>query len=197
MASILIAYSSVYGYTRKICEVLKAELEGRGHRGEVVPLTEAGAALIRHDVVVIGASIRHGKHRPDVNEFIHERRDQLAARPGAFFSVNLVARKPGKSTPETNPYVRRFLARIPWKPELVGVFAGNIDYPRYDAFDRTIIRLIMWLTDGPTDPAVSMEFTDWNAVRRYAEGVAALAGGIRAGLECSSGLDQPSGMGGS
>jgi menaquinone-dependent protoporphyrinogen oxidase len=197
MANILIAYSSVYGYTLKICEFLKAELEGRGHRVDIVPLAEAGAALAQHDVVVIGASIRHGKHRPDLNQFIQEHRNPLAARPAAFFSVNLVARKPDKNTPETNPYVRRFLARIPWKPQLVGVFAGNKDYPHYDAFDRTVIRLIMWLTDGPTDPAVSMEFTDWNAVRRYAEGVAALAGGIRAGLECSSGLDQPSGMGGS
>jgi len=177
MAQILLAYSSVYGYTRRICEFLKAELEGRGHRADVRDLSEAGRDLARYDVVVIGASIRHGKHRPAVSDVIGAHRDLLASRPGAFFSVNLVARKPGKNTPETNPYVRKFLRRIPWQPQLVGVFAGNVDYPRYDAFDRTIIRLIMWLTDGPTDPQARIEFTDWTQVRRYAEKIAALARG--------------------
>lgn len=181
MAHVLLAYSSVYGYTRKICEVLAAELKGRGLRVTLVPLAEAATELERNDVIVIGASIRHGKHNPAVMEFIREHRDQLSARPGAFFSVNLVARKPDKNTPETNPYARKFLARIPWQPQLVGVFAGNIDYPRYDAFDRTVIRIIMWLTDGPTDPTVSMEFTDWNDVRRHAEKIAALASGLRVG----------------
>lgn len=178
MAHILLAYSSVYGYTRKICEVLEAELKGRGLRVTLVPLAEAAAELERNDVIVLGASIRHGKHNPAVTEFIRAHQAQLAARPGAFFSVNLVARKPEKNTPETNPYVRKFLARIPWQPQLVGVFAGNIDYPRYDALDRTIIRIIMWLTAGPTDPAVRMEFTDWNEVRRYSEKIAALAGKV-------------------
>ena len=177
MAAILLAYSSVYGYTRKICETLSSDLQGRGHRVSVVPLEEAGAELARHDVIVIGASIRHGKHRPAVHDFIGEHRDLLAARPGGFFSVNLVARKPDKNTPETNPYMRKFRRRIPWQPQIVGVFAGNVDYPRYDAFDRTIIRLIMWLTNGPTDPQARIEFTDWTEVRRFAERIAALAHG--------------------
>jgi menaquinone-dependent protoporphyrinogen oxidase len=177
MAHILLAYSSVYGYTRKICEVLEAELKGRGLRITLLPLAEATTELERHDVIVIGASIRHGKHNPAVTEFIREHQALLAARPGAFFSVNLVARKPDKNTPETNPYVRKFLRRIPWQPQLVAVFAGNVDYPRYDAFDRTIIRVIMWLTQGPTDPRARIEFTDWTEVRRYAERIAALARG--------------------
>lgn len=175
MANILLAYSSVYGYTWRICEFIKAELEGRGHRADVVDLAEAGRDLARYDLIVIGASIRHGKHRPAVSDFIGEHRELLSARRGGFFSVNLVARKPDKNTPETNPYMRKFLRRIPWQPQIVGVFAGNVDYPRYDAFDRTIIRLIMWLTNGPTDPQARIEFTDWTEVRRFAERIAALA----------------------
>ncbi|HEU0225084.1 MAG TPA: menaquinone-dependent protoporphyrinogen IX dehydrogenase [Steroidobacteraceae bacterium] len=180
MAHVLLACSSVYGYTRRICEFIEAELEGRGHRADVVDLADAGRELARYDAIVIGASIRHGKHRPAVHDFISEHRELLAARPSAFFSVNLVARKSGKNTPETNPYVRKFLRRIPWKPRLVAVFAGNVDYPRYDAFDRTIIRVIMWLTRGPTDPKARIEFTDWTEVRRFAERITALARGLAA-----------------
>jgi menaquinone-dependent protoporphyrinogen oxidase len=175
MANILLAYHSVYGYTRKICETMQAELQGKGHRIDVTPLVGEGTDPARYDVIVVGASIRNGKHNPVVLEFIRANQALLQSKPSAFFSVNLVARKPGKNTPETNPYVRKFLARTHWKPQLVGVFAGNLDYPRYGTLDRNIIRLIMWLTGGPTDPHARVEFTEWEEVRRYAQKIAALA----------------------
>ena len=175
MANILLAYHSVYGYTRKICEAMQSELKGRGHQVDVAPLVGGSVDPARHDVIVIGASIRNGKHNPAVPEFISAHLAPLQSKPSAFFSVNLVARKPGKNTPETNPYVRKFLARTRWKPRLVGVFAGNLDYPLYGTLDRNVIRLIMWLTGGPTDPQARVEFTDWEDVRRYAQKIAALA----------------------
>ncbi len=175
MANILLAYHSVHGHTRRICETIQAELKGRGQHVEVAPLAAGIKDLARYDAIVIGASIRNGRHNPAVSEFIRANLDKLSSQPGAFFSVSLVARKPDKNTPETNPYVRRFFARTAWRPQLVGVFAGNLDYPRYGVLDRNVIRLIMWLTGGPTDPQARVEFTDWDAVRRYAEKVAALA----------------------
>ena len=177
MAKVLFAYHSVYGYTRRICEGMQAELRGRGHQVDVVPLTSASADPALHDVIVIGASIRNGKHNPAVPEFIRRNLATLQSKPCGFFSVNLVARKPDKNTPDTNPYVRRFLAGSPWKPQLAGVFAGNLDYARYGALDRNIIRLIMWLTSGPTDPQAKVEFTDWDEVRRYTAKIDALAAG--------------------
>jgi menaquinone-dependent protoporphyrinogen oxidase len=183
MANFLLAYQSTYGYTRKICETLQAELAGKGQSVDVVPLLGGNADPARYDVIVIGASIRNGKHHPAVSEFIRANQALLESRPSGFFSVNLVARKPDKNTPETNPYVKRFLARTPWKPRLVGVFAGNLDYPRYGTFDRNVIRLIMWMTGGPTDPQARVEFTAWDEVRRYAGQIAALASG-RTDWEC-------------
>jgi menaquinone-dependent protoporphyrinogen oxidase len=174
MANILLAYHSTYGYTRKICETLQAELAGKGQNVDVVPLVGGGADPARYDVIVIGASIRNGKHNPAVSEFIRANQALLESKPSGFFSVNLVARKPDKNTPETNPYLKKFLSRTPWKPRLVGVFAGNLDYPRYGPFDRNVIRLIMWMTGGPTDPQARVEFTDWDEVRRYAAKIAAL-----------------------
>jgi menaquinone-dependent protoporphyrinogen oxidase len=57
------------------------------------------------------------------------------------------------------------------------VFAGDLHYQRYSAFDRNVIRFIMWLTKGPTDPQTQVEYTDWDAVERFAERFAKLAGG--------------------
>ena len=61
------------------------------------------------------------------------------SKSNAFFSVNVVARKPEKSDPETNPYLQKFLRQIAWRPGRPAVFAGKLDYPRYRAFDRFMI----------------------------------------------------------
>ncbi len=174
MSKILLTYFSVYGQTRKICEALRGELARQGITAELRPLEEAQAGLDAYDAIVIGASIRHGKHNPAVFDFIARHRTLLEAKPSGFFSVNLVARKPEKNTPATNPYVKAFVARSPWKPKLLGVFGGNLDYQRYKPFDRAAIRFIMFLTRGPTDPQTNTEFTDWNEVRRFAGQIAAL-----------------------
>ncbi len=147
-----------------------------GHPADVAPLGE-GVNLAGYDATVIGASIRHGKHNPAVLEFVRARLAVLQSMPSAFFSVSLIARKPTRNTAESNPYVRTFLERSPWKPALVGVFAGELDYQRYGPFDRYAIRFIMTLTKGPTDLRTKVEFTDWDAVDRFAGRVAALANG--------------------
>jgi menaquinone-dependent protoporphyrinogen oxidase len=179
VARILFLYSSVYGQSRKICERMRTRLVALGHVADVQPIGEQGEDPADFDAIVIGASIRHGKHNPEVLEFIHRHRALLESKVGAFFSVNLVARKPAKSTAETNPYARAFLARSPWKPQLAGVFGGVLDYQRYGLFDRYVIRLIMTINKGPTDLRSAHEFTDWDEVDRFAGRIAGLVAGLR------------------
>ncbi len=77
---------------------------------------------------VIGASIRYGHFHPAVDRFVKKHLAALQALPGAFFSVNLVARKPEKRTPQTNSYTRKFLLNSPWQPQSCAVFAGALRY---------------------------------------------------------------------
>ena len=102
-----------------------------------------------------------------VYEYIKRYRQILDSRPNAFFSVNVVARKPEKNTPETNPYLKKFLKQIAWKPKHLAVFAGKLDYPMYSYWDKQIIRFIMWMTKGPTDPETVIDFTDWKQVESF------------------------------
>ena len=172
MARILLAYSTVDGHTRKICERLRERLHGDGHAVSLADLGQTMTAnLDSCDKVVIGASIRYGKHRPAVYEFIRMNQRALESRPSAFFTVNVVARKPGKDTPDTNPYLKGFRRKTTWQPALLGVFAGKIDYQRYRFFDREMIRFIMWLTHGPTGSHDCVEFTDWAGVDEFARRV--------------------------
>jgi menaquinone-dependent protoporphyrinogen oxidase len=167
-AKILILYSTVDGHTRKICARLQQLIEQNGHRAVLASLDDASAIdLESFDKIVVGASIRYGKHRPRVVEFMNSNRRVLQARPSAFFSVNVVARKAGKNTPQTNPYMRKVLRQFTWRPRELAVFAGMLDYPKYGFWDRAAIRLIMWITRGPTDPNTVVEFTDWEEVNRF------------------------------
>ncbi len=168
MANILILYSTTDGHTLTICKRLQQTIEQAGNRVSLLALDDAGTTeLESFDKIVLGASIRYGKHRPQVFEFIKANLPVIDRKPNAFFTVNIVARKPAKSCPETNPYMRKFLAQTPWRPGKLAVFAGRLDYPRYGFFDRQMIRFIMLLTHGPTDPATVVEFTDWQRVEEF------------------------------
>ena len=175
MANVLIIYSTVDGQTLKICQRLQQVIEQERHRVELVPLSEADSAeLNRFDKIVIGASIRYGKHRPEVFDFTGRHRVVLDGKPNAFFTVNVVARKPEKNRPETNPYMQKFLQQSAWHPQELAVFAGKIDYPKYGFWDRQIIRFIMWMTQGPTDSKSVVEFTNWDDVEAFGRRICAM-----------------------
>ena len=173
MSNIIIAYSTVDGHTQHICERIAGLVRESGHNVELAEIDEESVIEFSDfDKIVIGASIRYGKHRPEVTRLINKNRALLDKGPSAFFSVNVVARKPEKSTPDTNPYLQKYLKQITWQPQHLAVFAGKIDYPAYSVLDRLVIRFIMWMTKGPTDPTAVVEFTDWDKVDEFASLVA-------------------------
>lgn len=168
MSKILILFSSTDGHTIKICERLKQLVEQNAHQVTVIPVTDSRQVDLRaFDKIIVGASIRYGHHHKNVFEFVKGNRELLDSKANAFFSVNIVARKPEKNRPATNPYLRKFLKKIAWQPKQLEVFAGKLDYPRYGAFDRFMIRFIMLITKGPTDPTTVVEFTDWKQVAAF------------------------------
>jgi len=168
MAKILIIYSSTDGHTREICLRLKQIAETQNNQVALISVNDKSTIdLNSFDKIIIGASIRYGRHSKQIYEFINEHLPILESKPNAFFSVNVVARKPEKNKPETNPYLQKFLKQISWKPKKLAVFAGKIDYQRYKFWDRFMIRLIMWMTKGPTDSKTNIEFTNWSQVEDF------------------------------
>ncbi len=175
MAKILILYASTDGHTIKICERLQQVIEQQGHQVTLVSVNdEFQVDLQTFDKIVIGASIRYGKHSPGITGFINRNKRLLDSKPNAFFSVNIVARKPEKNQPDTNPYLLKFLKQIAWRPRELAVFAGKLDYPKYRFFDRLMIRLIMFITGGPTDPKAVIDFTDWRQVEAFGRLIGAM-----------------------
>ncbi|AAU36783.1 menaquinone-dependent protoporphyrinogen IX dehydrogenase [[Mannheimia] succiniciproducens] len=162
----IILYSTHDGQTKKIAEYLAQNLD-KG--AKVVNLTELTQNLADFDRIIIGASIRYGRFDKNLYKFIEKHTALLQTKLGYFYGVNLTARKAGKDTPETNVYVRKFLAKIHWKPTDSAVFAGALFYPRYKWIDRIMIQFIMKITGGETDPTKEIEFTNWESVKNFAK----------------------------
>ena len=167
MFKFLIIYSTTDGHTKMICERIKNFLTD-GNLVELLSLEDAKKVdLSNFEKIIIGASIRYGKHSKELYKFINLNKNILDKKKNAFFSVNVVARKPEKNTVETNPYINKFLNISKWRPNKISVFAGKVDYPSYRFLDKYIIRLIMWFTKGPTDVTKSYEFTNWDEVKKF------------------------------
>ena len=171
MKKTLMIYSTTDGQTKKICDQLINISDSKKSITLCAIENASEKALDQYSKVVIGASIRYGKHSPLVYEFIRLNREELEKKQTAFFTVNVVARKKEKNKPNTNPYMKKFLELSRWKPNKLAVFAGRIDYPSYRFFDRLIIRFIMLITKGPTDTSQTYEFTDWKKVKQFAKEV--------------------------
>jgi menaquinone-dependent protoporphyrinogen oxidase len=165
----LIIYSTTDGQTIKICERIQSVI-GDSNNSKIISVNNAkNENISRYKNIILGASIRYGKHKDELYEFIKSNCDCLIEADAAFFSVNVVARKPEKNTPATNPYVQKFLSLSEWQPTKIAVFSGKIDYPSYNFLDKFMIRLIMWITKGPTNTKNVYEFTNWDDVDNFAK----------------------------
>lgn len=178
MSSVVIVFASHDGQTRKIADFIAAEIEGLGHKVVPTDLTEKQpdpADLDNAGAIVVAGPIRYGYPLKPVDQFVAAQRERLKAKPFGLLLVNLTARKPGKTSPEGNAYLRKWIKRQDLAPDVAGAIAGRLDYPRYGLFDRVMIQLIMKITGGPTDPSAVVEYTDWAQVKGLAHDIAALA----------------------
>lgn len=174
MRKILILYCSKNKQTFKISKFIQKKLSPR-FSIKVNSISEVDRIdLSSFDKIVIGASIYYGKHSNDIIEFVKKYKYVLEQVKTAFFSVNAVARKINKSLPYSNPYLRKFLIKTAWYPDLVAVFGGKIDYPNYTVINKFIIFIIMVLTKGPKDIKISHEFTNWKKVAQFSSKIMTL-----------------------
>ncbi len=169
MKKILFVYSSTDGHTQKICEHMVKSIP------ETIQLQMTNLSenpnIKDFDLIVIGASIRYGKHNPEVTSFLNVLQQTNPQIPTAFFSVNVVARKASKNQPDTNPYMIKFLKGLDTLPTELAVFAGALDYTKLGWLDRTMIQFIMWMTKGPTAKDTRVDYTEWYAVQNFAKGL--------------------------
>jgi menaquinone-dependent protoporphyrinogen oxidase len=170
-------YATHDGQARRVAERIADRLAERDipvSPQDLATSFPAPERLAEARLATIVSAVRYGRHLPEGRRFLSLYRSLRAPPPLAFISVCLAARKPGRDTAEGNPYLRKALTRNRLAPALAVAVAGRLDYPRYGWLDRQMIRLIMTLTRGPTDPATTIEYTPWDVVDGVALRIAEL-----------------------
>jgi menaquinone-dependent protoporphyrinogen oxidase len=173
---ILAVYGSNYGQAESVIRRVAEALEAGGHsvsvfKGDAVP---SELAVEDFDAAVLAASVRMGKYQPYILDFARRHSAAFRDRPTAFVSVNGTQ---DESLPdwreEAAGYVSEFLEKTGWEPRWTASFAGKLQYRSYDLFTRWIMKRITRGRGGPVDTSRDYEYTDWDAVDRFAADVAA------------------------
>jgi menaquinone-dependent protoporphyrinogen oxidase len=183
-----IFYATRDGQSRRIAERIADRLADHGIPTLAHDLAGARPApsdLTAARLVVVVAAVRYGRPLPEAEQFLAGYRALREPPRLVLLSVNLTARKPGKDTVEGNVYLRKWIARHRLDPAFALAIAGRLDYSRYGWLDRQLIRFIMKLTGGPTDPRTCIEYTSWDAVDDVARRIAALHRQIHQAAGCS------------
>ena len=171
MARVLILYATVEGHTARVAARIAQHLRKRVHAVELRRAETARARLdlAGFDAVIVGASVHYGRHPGHLRALLRQHGAELAARRGAFFSVSLSARtKP----PAAQRYSKNFLRQVGWQPQHTAAFAGALPYSKYAPWKRLLMIAFVGFAGGDTDTSRDFEYTDWEAVDRFADGFA-------------------------
>jgi menaquinone-dependent protoporphyrinogen oxidase len=174
MPRFLVVYSSTHGHTAKIAASIADTLRADGATVELEAV-EAAPVPADFDAVVVGASIHAGHHQREMRDWVKLHRTSLGIVPSRFFTVCLtMAEDTEESREATRTYVDEFLEATGWSPDRPIAFAGALQYLEYDFATRLVVRLLMKQMHRPTDASRDYDYTDWDAVERFAHECAQL-----------------------
>jgi len=181
---VLVLYATRDGHTRHIAEHAAATLRTRGLAADVVEVGQvpAGFSVRNYAAAILAASVHMGRHERQMVEFVKTRRKELESLPTAFLSVSLS--EAGVERPSSTPHVKAegekgvrqvleaFFAETGWHPARVRPIAGALLYREYGFLKRMVLRMISKRSGGDTDTSRDHEYTDWEALERFVDGIA-------------------------
>lgn len=173
MANVLVVYASQNGQTRKIAERIATGLRVRRHLVELLDAERLpeGLDLSRFQAVFVGSPIIASGYMRPIVRFVQEYRAALQRIPTLFFSVGLaLLSKVSDGRAQTMEIVDKFIARTGWRPRRIELVAGALPYTRYNFLIRFLMRRISGKEGGETDTSRDYEYTDFDAVDRFAAG---------------------------
>ena len=167
MARILALFASSHGQTRDIAWTIERHLRRRGHAVDLVDVRQAEPDPGEYDLAVIGSCVEFGRHARSIRRYIRRHTDALECMPSAFFSVSMSAVGGGE-----DHSIAGLTAETGWHPGRAVAFAGALPYTRYGPLHRFIMKRISAKAGHTTDTTRDHDFTDWAAVRAFADGLA-------------------------
>jgi menaquinone-dependent protoporphyrinogen oxidase len=170
MTRILVLYGTTHGHTAKIARAIAETLRSQGASVDVIEANAEWPEPEDYAAVVVAASVQGGRYQRPVRRWVRANADALNARPTAFVSVCLgVLQHRSQVQQEVAAIMTRFLTAAGWRPAVTTTVAGALLYTRYNPFIRWTMKRIVRKAGGDTDTSRDYEYTDWAALRTFAE----------------------------
>jgi len=170
--NILILFASLEGQTAKISNRIAQLLAKKGHgvTSRTAEKLPDDFDLGAFEAVIIGGSIHMGHYPKYLLTFVKQHHDWLNSIPSAFFTVCMgINSQQAEARQEAAGYSETFIAQTDWKPTHIATFAGAVKYTQYNFITRFIMKKISQKEGGSTDTSKDHEYTNWEAVERFAD----------------------------
>jgi menaquinone-dependent protoporphyrinogen oxidase len=171
MTRFVVACISAHGQTKKIAEAVAGALRDQGTQVELIDIKKASAKIRADDLkgVFLGGYVHAGKYPGGLFRFVARNRQVLSSIPVHFFTACLAAKAATEeSTRMMKVYLENFRKASGLTPATAEFFAGSLPYTRYNPIVRFMMRKISESTGGDCDTTRDFEYTDWEAVRKFA-----------------------------
>jgi len=173
------------GQTAVIAERVATDLRASGIDTDVYNVKDLKSRIewTAYDTALVAASVHVGHHEPEMLRFVRDHRSELERLEAAFLSVSLS--EAGAEDRTATPEMRRaaaadaermidlFVRETEWHPLHALPVAGALAYSHYNFIVRLVMRWIARTAGAPTDTSRDYEFTDWAALGRFVQGIAA------------------------
>jgi len=181
MKPIAVLYATREGHSERIADRVARDLCGHGFSAEVKNLRDTSGAvkLSDYSAVVLAASVHAGKHEPEMVKFVKNHRAGLDALPTLVLSVTLS--QAGAEMPALAPEVKarfssdvqktieKFVADTGWRPKCIKPVAGALVYSKYNPLVKFVMKRIARKAGAGTDTSRDYDYTNWEALDRYAD----------------------------
>jgi menaquinone-dependent protoporphyrinogen oxidase len=175
---VLVLYASTHGHTAKVADRIAEVLRATGTPARSRAVGTGRADVKEFGAYIIAGSVHGGHHQRELVERISEHRTTLCTHPSAFVSVSLTA---ADDTDEARATCREMIDDVldetGWTPTETLAVAGALQFEEYNLPTRVLMRLIARRVERQTGREIDFhhdtDYTDWDAVERFAEAFAA------------------------
>ena len=174
-ARVLLVFHSEEGQTAKIARRVAERLRSAGAAVDL-HVAEDAPAPDGYGVVVLGDSIHMVRHSKALARYVAEHVGALNAMRSALFQVSMVSTNPDEEhTAAARKVVDKLLDQTGFSPDVIAMFAGALAYSQYGWVTRRVMHWIARREGHDTDMTRDYEYTQWDAVDRFADDVLTLA----------------------
>jgi len=172
MPRLLVLFGTTDGHTRKVAWAIGDAIESCGCAVDVLDARLSGRSVgaESYDGVIVAASLHAHGYQRVVNRWVHRNAVVLSRRPTAFVSVCLgMLEQNPQARHDIDAIVRRFEWTTGWCPEAVRLVSGALRYTRYGWWQKRALKRIAARAGAGTDTTRDYDYTDWHALRVFAQ----------------------------